>query len=292
MAEFTARRVQFGKPIAEFEITQRKVARTAADIYAADSMLAVLAALMDAGQADFSLEAACAKTFTSEMIWRAADEMVQLAGGRGFVKPYPYERILRDSRINRIFEGTNEVLRLFIALNGIQGPAERLAEIGTALRVPLRHLGLLSGYAASRIRSAFGTTASLDVGLHKSIAEHGGYLEKHVGELRAATERMILRYRGSIVDHQMELERLADMAIELFARVCVISRTQSLIDERGASACSHEIALCSLFCIESGKRFRAARVALGSDEDQLRRDVAARVSAAEGYAVEDAVLES
>ena len=59
---------------------------------------------------------------------------MQVAGGRGFVKPYPYERMLRDSRINRIFEGTNEVLRLFIALNGVQGPAERLKEVGTALR--------------------------------------------------------------------------------------------------------------------------------------------------------------
>ena len=85
-------------------------------------------------EADFSLEAACAKVFASELIWNAADEMVQVAGGRGFVKPYPYERMLRDSRINRIFEGANEVLRLFIALNGIQGPAESLKEVGTALR--------------------------------------------------------------------------------------------------------------------------------------------------------------
>src|SRR5262249_19142972 len=141
--------------------------------------------------ADYSLEAACCKVFASESLWRAADEMVQLAGGRGFVKPYPYERLLRDSRINRIFEGTNEILRLFIALNGIQGPAERLREIGSALRRPLRNLGLISGFAASRIRSALGATPTLDAPVDQALAEHKQYLEKHVAELRSATERVI-----------------------------------------------------------------------------------------------------
>src|SRR5690348_8482169 len=121
MREFTEARVQFGHPIADFEITQRKLARTATDIYASDAMLGELTHLALSTEGDFALEAACCKVFASEMLWRAADEMVQLAGGRGFVKPYPYERLLRDSRINRIFEGTNEILRLFIALNGIQG---------------------------------------------------------------------------------------------------------------------------------------------------------------------------
>ena len=104
MATFTTNRIQFGKPIVEFEITQRKLARTASDIYAADAMLGELARLAEAPEEDWALEAACCKVFTSEMIWRAADEMVQLGGGRGFVKPYPYERLLRDSRINRIFK--------------------------------------------------------------------------------------------------------------------------------------------------------------------------------------------
>jgi hypothetical protein len=291
MAAFTTQRVQFGKPIVEFEITQRKLARTASDIYASDAMLGELTQLASQPEGDFALEAACCKVFASEMLWRAADEMVQLAGGRGFVKPYPYERTLRDARINRIFEGTNEILRLFIALNGIQGPAERLTEIGSALRRPLRNLGLISGFAASRVRSAFGTTSTLDVELHERLAPHKEYLEKHVSELHAATERVIRRYRREIVDRQQELERLSDMAVELFATACALARTQTLIDERGAGACARELDLCDLFVVRAGRRFRAARVALESPQDETRRQVARRVRNDAGYGVADAILD-
>src|SRR5205814_8780156 len=114
-------------------------------------------------------EAACAKVYASEMVWRAADAMVQLAGGRGDVKRYPYERMLRDSRINRIFEGANEVLRLFIALDGVQAPAEAVKEVGSALRRPLRHLGLLGGYATSRVKLRLGQTSTLDIDLHDRL---------------------------------------------------------------------------------------------------------------------------
>jgi alkylation response protein AidB-like acyl-CoA dehydrogenase len=290
MAEFTSGRVQFGKPIVEFEITQRKLARTASDVYAADAMLGELAALATAPEADFALEAACCKVFASEMLWRAADELVQLAGGRGFVKPYPYERVLRDARINRIFEGTNEILRLFIALNGIQGPAEQLQEIGSALRRPLRNLGMISGFAATRLRSALGATATLDVELHERLAGHKDFLEKHVAELHVATGRVIRQYRREIVDRQQELERLADMAIELFATACVLARTQGMIDARGAAACERELDLCDLFVVEAGRRFRMARESILSPQDETRRAVARRVRADRGYGVPDAIL--
>lgn len=292
MARFTADRVQFGKPIAEFEITQRKIARTTSDLYAADSMLGALADLASQPEGDFALEAACCKVFASDMLWRAADEMVQLGGGRGFVKPYPYERIMRDSRINRIFEGTNEILRLFIALNGIQGPAERLKEVGSALRRPVQNLGLISGFAASRIRSALGATPTLDVALHERLETHKDFLEKHVAELHSATERLVREYKREIVDRQQELERLSDMAIELFATACVLSRTQGLIDARGADACAYELDLCDLFVIEAGRRFRAARESLQSPQDELRRRVARHVRADNGYSVPDAILEA
>ena len=294
MASYTEDRVQFGHPLADFEITQRKLSRTASDIYASDAMLGILAWMVDRGDIDFSLEAACAKVFASEMVWRAADDMVQLAGGRGYVKPYPYERMLRDSRINRIFEGANEVLRLFIALNGVQAPAEALKEIGSALRRPLRNLGLLGGYATSRVRLRLGQTSTLDIDLHDRLKKHKEYFEKHVTDLGSATDRAIMRYREKIVDRQLVLERLANMAIDLFATACVIARTQSLIDERGIEACEREVALCDLFCVEAGRRFRASRNMLegrGHEVDDTRRSVAASVREGHGYFVTDAILE-
>ncbi|MFL5467037.1 MAG: acyl-CoA dehydrogenase family protein, partial [Gemmatimonadaceae bacterium] len=294
MTSYAEQRVQFGHPLADFEITQRKLSRIASEIYASDSMLGILASLVDRDDIDYSLEAACAKVFASEMVWHAADDMVQLAGGRGYVKPYPYERFLRDSRINRIFEGANEVLRLFIALNGVQAPAQALKEVGSALRRPLRNLGLLGGYATSRVRLRLGQTSTLDIDLHERLRKHKDYFEKHVAELGGGTDRAILRHREKIVDSQLVLERLANMAIDLFATAAVIARTQSLIDERGADACEREIALCDLFCVEAGRRFRANRNMLDNREeevDETRRSVARAVREGKGYFVTDAILE-
>jgi acyl-CoA dehydrogenase family protein 9 len=294
MTSYAEERVQFGHPLADFEITQRKMSLMASETYAADAMLGILASLVDRRDIDFSLEAACAKVFASDLVWRAADDMLQLAGGRGYVKPYPYERALRDSRINRIFEGANEVLRLFIALNGVQAPAQALKEVGSALRRPLRNLGLLGGYATSRVRLRLGQTSTLDIDVHERLKAHKEYFEKHVAELGAATDRVIIRHREKIVDSQLVLERLANMAIDLFATASVIARTQSLIDERGVELCDREIALCGLFCVEAGRRFRTNRSMLDSREEQVddaRRSVAESVRASGGYFVTDAILE-
>jgi acyl-CoA dehydrogenase family protein 9 len=292
MVEFSEARVQFGRPIADFEITQRKLARTASDVYAADAMLGELTRLAEHPDGEYALEAACCKVFASEMLWRAADEMVQVAGGRGFVKPYPYERQLRDARINRIFEGTNEILRLFISLNGIQGPSAQLQELGVALRRPLRNFGLISGFAASRLASRLGATPTLDVELHVRLQPHARHFEKHVAELKDAAERLIRAYRKQIIERQQELERLSDMSIELFATACVLARTQQLLSERGEAECAQELALCDLFVVEAGRRFRASRLAIQSAQDETRRIVARGVRVRGGYGVDDAILRS
>ena len=299
MVRYSEQRVQFGKPLADFEITQRKIAEAASAAYAADAMLGHLADAMDDGDTDISLEGAALKVFASELLWKSADDMVQIAGGRGFVRggtkqwpPFPYERHLRDARINRIFEGANDVLRLFVALNGIREPGENLKALGSALRAPLRNLGMVTGYAAKRVSGAVGRKDRVDAALHPSLREHVRYFEKHVAELARFTETMVMRHREKIVDRQLVLERLANMAIELYATACVISRTQSLIAEMGTGQAAREITLCDLFCVESGRRFRDNRIALDAGEesvDDRRRAVAQAARDADGYYVEPAL---
>ena len=298
LAEFTRyaeARTQFGGPLASFEITQRKMATIASETYAVDAMVGALAAALDEEHVDASLEAACAKVFASELVWRTADELVQLAGGRGFVKPWPYERYLRDARINRIFEGANEVLRLFIGLNGIQGPAEELKELASALKNPVQNWVLVTSYAAERVATALGKKDRLEISLHAALRQHGEYLEKHVAALADATQKMIVAHKKEILHRQLVVERLADMAIELYARATTLARTQRLIEERGADACAREIALTDLFCIESGRRFRAIRMELdgeaGETMDRLRRNVAAQIRLDHGYASSDALMD-
>ena len=298
LGEFTRyaeARIQFGEPLASFEITQRKMATIAAETYAADAMVGSLAGALDAEDVDASLEAACAKVFASELVWRTADELVQLAGGRGFVKPWPYERYLRDARINRIFEGANEVLRLFVGLNGIQEPAEELQELAGALRNPIQNWVLVSEYAVDRVRSAFGRRDRLEKDMHAELRPHADYVEKHVAELGAITQKLIMKHKKDILSRQLVVERLADMAIELYARLTTISRTQRLIDESSIDACSREVALTQLFCVQSGRRFRALRMELDGDAgetiDTLRRAVAATVRADKGYASRDALMD-
>jgi alkylation response protein AidB-like acyl-CoA dehydrogenase len=295
MARYAEQRIQFSAPLASFEITQRKYASIAADTYASDAMVGHLAAIADRPDVDHALEAAVAKVFASELLWRAADELVQVAGGRGYVKPWPYERVLRDVRINRIFEGANEVLRLFIALNGIQGPAEQLKEVGAALRRPIENWGIVTGYATQRVKTAFGATDKVDTPLHPRLEEHKRYFEKHVGQLKEQAQRAILKHKKEIVERQLVVERLANMAIELYAAAATIARTQRLIDERGAAACERELALCDLFCVESGRRFRREREALAGREEEVddrRRAIAAAVREAGGYVVTDAILDA
>ncbi|HEX8831040.1 MAG TPA: acyl-CoA dehydrogenase family protein, partial [Longimicrobium sp.] len=226
-----AGRRQFGKPIAEFELIQGKLAAMAADAYTAESAAYFTTGLADRGDVDYALESAAAKVWNSDALDRAVDETVQIAGGRGFVKGYPYERMYRDARITRIFEGTNEVLRLFVGLSGIQGPGEYLRRIGEALRHPIEGLGLLGEFATGRVRLALGRgEPSVESDVHPALRRHFDYLADHTRDLRAATERVIRAHGARVVDRQFVVARLADMAIELYVRAATLSRTQALLE--------------------------------------------------------------
>lgn len=296
-AAWAKEREQFGRPIAEYELIQGKLAEMAADAYTAGSAAYFTTGLVDRGDVDYALESAAAKVWSSEALDRAVDELVQVAGGRGYVKGYPYERMYRDARITRIFEGTNEILRLFVGLSGMQGPGEYLREVGRALREPIREIGLLTDFAADRVRLALGGgEPEVEERIHPRLRTHVDYLVSHTRDLRAAAERALRRHGREIVERQFLVARIADMAIELYVRSCVISRTQALLEaweagEREAppltgtamalddAAMERTLRLCDLACQRSGLRFRAARVQLNDARDTLLRDVAGDVLA-------------
>jgi alkylation response protein AidB-like acyl-CoA dehydrogenase len=296
-------REQFGNPIARYELIQGKLARMAADAYSAESVAYFTTGLADRGDVDYALESAAAKIWNSEALDRAVDESVQIAGGRGFVKGYPYEKAYRDARITRIFEGTNEVLRLFVGLSGMQEPGEYLREIGAALRKPVKQLGLLTDFAAGRVRQALRRgEPRLEDAVHPELQRHFDYLIDHTRDLRTSVDRVIRRYGKDIVDRQFVVARIADMAIELYVRAAVLSRTHALLDAHRAGqrqtppmagtslpisedSVESTLRLCDLACQLSGLRFREARESLHDERDSLVRAVAEDVIRGESVAL-------
>jgi acyl-CoA dehydrogenase family protein 9 len=111
-------RTQFGRPLGSFEMIQRKVAMNAAECYAVEAACLVTAGMVDRGGIDFSLETAICKVAGAELVFQAANDALQIAGGVGYSAEYPYEQAVRDARINLIFEGTDEILRILVALSG------------------------------------------------------------------------------------------------------------------------------------------------------------------------------
>jgi alkylation response protein AidB-like acyl-CoA dehydrogenase len=303
--EFARTREQFGRPIAGYELIQGKLAAMAADAFTAESAAYFTAGLADRGDVDYALESAAAKVWCSEALDRAVDELVQIAGGRGFVKPYPYERMYRDARITRIFEGTNEILRLFVGLSGMQETGEQLRRIGQALREPIKQLGLLTGFAGDRVRLALGRgEPEIEIAIHPRLRTHFDYLVDHARDLRAAVDRVIRRHGREIVERQFVVARVADMAVELYVRSAVLSRTQALLEAHdrgdalaapmagpplplGEDRIEAVLRLCDLACQRSGLRFRAARESLHDARDERVREVAADVIAAGGRIASD-----
>jgi len=104
-----------------------------------------------------------------------------------------------------------------------RAPAARLKEVSAALRRPLSNFGVVSGYMTSRVTSLLGATPHIEYGLHASLAEHKRYFESHVAQLAVEADRAITKHRRAITDRQLVLERLANMAIELYATAAVIA---------------------------------------------------------------------
>jgi alkylation response protein AidB-like acyl-CoA dehydrogenase len=251
-------RRQFGEPIADFGLIREKIAQMTVECFAAESVVWMVGHFIDSAMDDYSVEAAISKVYASEAIQRAAYEALQIAAGTGFMRDAPYEQITRDCRILSIFEGTNEVLRLYIALSGLKDLGKSLGELKAAVddifNNPIKGFGVLADYAERRLTRATGVGRDKLVGkIPAPLREAATTFEKYTVELAKAAEFLLRKYGKSIAARQHMLKRVADMTIDLFVGLCVLSRATALAAEPGEEG-RQAIAIAHTFARQAKRR--------------------------------------
>ncbi|WP_242392483.1 acyl-CoA dehydrogenase family protein [Anaeromyxobacter oryzisoli] len=288
-AEQAKARVQFGKPIASFESVAHKLGQMTIDCYAAESVVNLVAGLVDRGFEETQVEAAISKVLATEALWRTADEALQIAGGAGYMRELPYEQVLRDSRINRIFEGTNEILRLFIALTAVNDAGAALAEVAESMKGvlgdPIKGFGVLSDYA--KRRAALATGVRRQKGnwtlLHPSLAEDAARFEGATRQLALAADKVLRRHGKAIVGKQLVTRRLADAMIDLFALAAMLARVSTRIEDHGEASAAVEKQILRAFAHQAERRVGAGLSAVDDNEDASVLAVAGHVLEAGRY---------
>ncbi len=154
-ARHAATRVQFGQTLGSFELVKEKLAYMNAGAFAIESATYLTAALIDSGHDDYMLETAILKVFATDVLWRIINDTIQIFGGKAYFTDEPYERMMRDARINMIGEGANDVLRAFVALVGMRDVGLELQRILAAVKSPLKNFGRLSDFLGQRVESLF-----------------------------------------------------------------------------------------------------------------------------------------
>jgi acyl-CoA dehydrogenase family member 9 len=260
--KYANERRQFGKSLGEFELVREKIAMAAAEGYAMESATYHTAALIDSGAEDYMLETSMIKLFASDALWRIVNDTLQIHGGAGFFTDRPFERMMRDARLNLIGEGANDVLRCFNAMVGLRNVAKELQEIRkkpwqamklwrTAPSIPVRH-GTLQGVAAR--------------------------LSKQISRFSWACMRALIRYREDIIDHEFVQARLGDTATELFHASCVYARLTGLLDDSRVDEQTRQRELESGLCyLQIAFRRNAHRLAAlnNNDDDELNKTAVA-----------------
>ena len=214
-------RKQFGVPIIDFQLVKEKIGMMTALCFASESVVSMVGSYIDKGFEDFSVEAAMSKIFVTEALWRVANEALQIAGGNGFMRQFPYERMVRDSRrINMIFEGTNEILRLYIGLSGMKDAGESLKEVSGALKEifndPIKGFGILSKYATNKVSKLGSGSKRHKMPLPDCLTEIGERFAHGTTRLSQAVEGTLKKYRKNIIGEQLVTRRIADTATYLF----------------------------------------------------------------------------
>ncbi len=279
--EWAASRVQWGRPVGEHEAVARKIAFIAATTYGLESMLDLCCLLADDDRNDIRIEAALIKLYGSEMGWRMGDELVQIRGGRGYEtaaslaargeRPIAVEQLLRDLRINRIFEGSTEIMHLLIAREAVD---QHLSVAGDIID-PDADLGRKARAGARAGRFYAGWLPTLTVGKGQvpggyaefgPLAGHIRFVERTARKLARSTFYGMARWQGKLERKQGFLGRIVDIGAELFAMSATCVRARA---ERAAHP--EHVELADLFCQQARGRVEALFTELWDNTDS--RDV-------------------
>jgi hypothetical protein len=289
--EWSTERVQWGKPIGRHEAVGKKLAFIAATTFAVESVFELSAAMADAGLKDVRIEAALAKLWSSEMGYAVADELVQIRGGRGYEtadslaargeRAVPVERLLRDMRINRIFEGSSEIMRLLIAREAVDAhlaAAGDLASADSSLGAKARAAVHASGFYARWLPRLVVGAGSLP-GAYREfgrLARHLRYVERASRALARRTFAAMAHWQTGLDQKQALLGRIVDIGAELFAMSAVCTRARALRSQEPSVGASAD-GLADTFCQQSRARvdelFRELRHSTDMGDRALARAV-------------------
>ncbi len=262
-------RKQFGKPIVEFGMVQRKIADMATRLYVADSMAYRTAGLLDSAVSEvpasgpehdagllrvleeYTVECSVLKVFGTECLDFVADESLQMLGGYGFLRDYPIERHYRDSRVNRIFEGTNEVNRLIIPATLLKRAAKgQVAYFGFVESVQRE---IASGHVPAAPGEAKLAADTLVVEQSKKITAW-------------AAQLLVSRNLKDLAERQQHLEILANMVIDVFAADSAVARTRKLMRTRGAAGAVNHLDMTRVFVASANERIADGARRLAANE--------------------------
>lgn len=241
-------RYQFQRPLADFDLVQQMIANMAALCYAMDAMLYMTTGFLDRRDEDIMVETAICKTFCSEMGWRVVNDAMQIMGGESYMTENEVERAFRDSRINLIVEGANEVMQKFVFGYGGKALAEQM--IGLQSRVGWDKDQSFGGNISRIAKHAFqpvvmGKAVPLALQLflgikppaprvtrlHPSLASHADRLSRLVREHSHQFKLASKEHEEKILDRDTIQARIADNAIYIHAMSCTLSRLDAQLRE-------------------------------------------------------------
>ncbi|EDV21151.1 uncharacterized protein TRIADDRAFT_30874 [Trichoplax adhaerens] len=253
--EHAKNRVQFGRHLIEYQSIQEKIAQMGLTHYAVESVAYAVSNNMDRGIKEFQVEAAISKVLSSESAWKVSDDCIQILAGMGFMRENQAERFMRDARVCRIFEGANDVLRQFIALNGIQYAGKNMKELQKALQQPISNFGTLWNQGVKRSKRLIGKADSqelLEV-TAPELSDCAKMITQRIEEFGATIEKILIQHGRNIVDQQFILTRIANATIDIYSMAAVLSRASKAISSNLPTA-DHERLLASTLIDECCER--------------------------------------